>query len=41
MLQGGKEKYRKAWSQICEISRKGYEKVYQHLGIVLEEKVLD
>ncbi|KAE9448684.1 hypothetical protein C3L33_19390, partial [Rhododendron williamsianum] len=37
-LQGGKEKYRKAWSQICEISRKGYEKVYQHLGIVLEEK---
>ncbi|KAG5547381.1 hypothetical protein RHGRI_013164 [Rhododendron griersonianum] len=37
-LQGGKEKYRKAWSQICEISRKGYEKVYQRLGIVLEEK---
>ncbi|KAI8553716.1 hypothetical protein RHMOL_Rhmol05G0038000 [Rhododendron molle] len=37
-LQGGQEKYRKAWSQICEISRKGYEKVYQRLGIVLEEK---
>ncbi|KAI3505548.1 hypothetical protein L1887_27680 [Cichorium endivia] len=37
-LQGGEEKYRKAWAQICEISRKGYEKVYQRLGVHLEEK---
>ncbi|KAK6120521.1 hypothetical protein DH2020_045738 [Rehmannia glutinosa] len=37
-LQAGDEKYRKAWSQICEISRKGYEKVYERLGVHLEEK---
>ncbi|XAR67064.1 Arginine--tRNA ligase [Bertholletia excelsa] len=37
-LQGGEEKYRKAWSKICEISRGGYEKVYQRLGVKLEEK---
>ncbi|XP_057974142.1 arginine--tRNA ligase, cytoplasmic-like isoform X1 [Malania oleifera] len=37
-LQGGKPKYRKAWAQICEISRQEYEKVYQRLGIKLEEK---
>ncbi|KAL7601737.1 arginine--tRNA ligase, cytoplasmic isoform X1 [Lactuca sativa] len=37
-LQGGEEKFRKAWAQICEISRKGYEKVYQRLGVHLEEK---
>ncbi|XP_024996277.1 arginine--tRNA ligase, chloroplastic/mitochondrial-like isoform X2 [Cynara cardunculus var. scolymus] len=37
-LQGGEEKYRKAWAQICEISRKGYGKVYEHLGVHLEEK---
>ncbi|KAL9996483.1 putative arginine--tRNA ligase [Helianthus debilis subsp. tardiflorus] len=37
-LQGGEEKYRKAWAQICEISRKGFEKVYQRLGVHLEEK---
>ncbi|XP_059638262.1 arginine--tRNA ligase, chloroplastic/mitochondrial-like isoform X2 [Cornus florida] len=37
-LQGGEAKYRKAWAQICEISRKGYEKVYQRLGVKLEEK---
>nr|XP_043628648.1 arginine--tRNA ligase, chloroplastic/mitochondrial-like isoform X2 [Erigeron canadensis] len=37
-LQAGEEKYRKAWAQICEISRKGYEKVYQRLGVHLEEK---
>ncbi|PWA60475.1 Aminoacyl-tRNA synthetase, class 1a, anticodon-binding [Artemisia annua] len=37
-LQGGDERYRKAWAQICEISRNGYEKVYQRLGIRLEEK---
>ncbi|KAL8120085.1 hypothetical protein AgCh_017276 [Apium graveolens] len=37
-LQGGEKKYRKAWEQICEISRKGYEKVYKRLGVHLEEK---
>lgn len=37
-LQGGDEKYRKAWAKICEISRRGYERVYQRLGVDLEEK---
>ncbi|XP_076928679.1 arginine--tRNA ligase, cytoplasmic-like [Bidens hawaiensis] len=38
-LQSGKEeKYRKAWAQICEISRKGFKKVYQRLSVHLEEK---
>ncbi|KAK1377667.1 Arginine--tRNA ligase [Heracleum sosnowskyi] len=37
-LQGGEKKYRKAWQQICEISRKGFEKVYERLGVRLEEK---
>ncbi|XP_031109940.1 arginine--tRNA ligase, chloroplastic/mitochondrial-like isoform X2 [Ipomoea triloba] len=37
-LQGGEEKYRKAWSQICEISRKEFEKVYHRLGVHLEER---
>ncbi|KAK4429383.1 Arginine--tRNA ligase, chloroplastic/mitochondrial [Sesamum alatum] len=37
-LQAGEEKYRKAWAHICEISRKGYQKVYQRLGVHLEEK---
>ncbi|KAA8523189.1 hypothetical protein F0562_009612 [Nyssa sinensis] len=37
-LQGGEGKYRKAWAQICEISRRGYERVYQRLGVQLEEK---
>ncbi|KAL0374421.1 UNVERIFIED_CONTAM: Arginine--tRNA ligase, chloroplastic/mitochondrial [Sesamum radiatum] len=38
-LQGGEEKYRKAWTEICEISRRGYESVYQRLGVQLEEKI--
>ncbi|KAL5572530.1 hypothetical protein UlMin_022127 [Ulmus minor] len=38
LLQGGEAKYRKAWSQICEISRKEFDMVYQRLGIQLEEK---
>ncbi|KAL7254189.1 hypothetical protein ACSBR1_008568 [Camellia fascicularis] len=37
-LQGGEEKYCKAWAQICEISRRGYQRVYQRLGIKIEEK---
>lgn len=38
-MQGGDEKYRKAWSQICEISRKEFDAVYQRLKIELEERV--
>ncbi|KAL8499348.1 hypothetical protein ACS0TY_022361 [Phlomoides rotata] len=34
----GEEKYRSAWAKICEISRSGYEKLYQRLGVHLEEK---
>lgn len=37
-LQGGEEKYRKAWAQICEISRNEFQKVYERLGIQIEEK---
>ncbi|MQL79598.1 hypothetical protein Taro_012055 [Colocasia esculenta] len=37
-LQGGEEKYRNAWKQICEISRREFAQVYQRLGIHLEEK---
>lgn len=40
VLQGGDEKYRMAWAQICEISRKEFQKVYERLGVHLEEKVL-
>ncbi|MCL7036663.1 hypothetical protein MKW94_008053 [Papaver nudicaule] len=38
LLQGGDEKYRKAWSTICEISRQEFDKVYKRLGVSLEEK---
>ncbi|XVE54174.1 hypothetical protein DITRI_Ditri03aG0059400 [Diplodiscus trichospermus] len=37
-LQGGEDKYRKAWAQICEISQTEFHKVYQRLGVHLEEK---
>ncbi|XP_073140656.1 arginine--tRNA ligase, cytoplasmic-like isoform X1 [Henckelia pumila] len=37
-LQAGVQRYREAWAHICELSRKGYEKVYQRLGVHLEEK---
>ncbi|KAL4651852.1 arginine--tRNA ligase, chloroplastic/mitochondrial-like isoform X3 [Castanea sativa] len=37
-LQGGEQKYRKAWTQICEISRNEFNRVYQRLGVQLEEK---
>ncbi|OMO58341.1 Arginine-tRNA ligase, class Ia [Corchorus olitorius] len=37
-LQGGEDKYRQAWAQICEISRNEFHKVYQRLGVHLEEK---
>ncbi|XP_051138459.1 LOW QUALITY PROTEIN: arginine--tRNA ligase, chloroplastic/mitochondrial-like [Andrographis paniculata] len=37
-LQAGDERYRNAWAQICEISRRGFERVYQRLCVHLEEK---
>ncbi|XP_057538321.1 arginine--tRNA ligase, chloroplastic/mitochondrial-like isoform X3 [Amaranthus tricolor] len=37
-LQGGDPKYRKAWATICEISRREFQKVYERLGVHLEEK---
>ncbi|XP_041006322.1 arginine--tRNA ligase, chloroplastic/mitochondrial-like isoform X2 [Juglans microcarpa x Juglans regia] len=37
-LQAGEAKYHRAWAQICEISRNEYNRVYQHLGVHLEEK---
>eukprot|EP00262_Sarcandra_glabra_P012845 TRINITY_DN3397_c1_g3_i1.p1 TRINITY_DN3397_c1_g3~~TRINITY_DN3397_c1_g3_i1.p1 ORF type:complete len:596 (-),score=108.31 TRINITY_DN3397_c1_g3_i1:142-1929(-) len=37
-LQSGEAKYHKAWTQICEISRKEFDQVYQRLGVHLEEK---
>ncbi|KAL3651364.1 hypothetical protein CASFOL_004366 [Castilleja foliolosa] len=37
-LQTGDKRYLDAWSHICEISRKEFEKVYQRLGVDLEEK---
>lgn len=30
--------YRKAWTQICDISRREFDQVYQRLGVHLEEK---
>lgn len=38
LLQGGDIKYRKAWKEICEISRREFDMVYQRLGVHLEEK---
>lgn len=38
-LQGGEPKYRNAWLKICEISRKEFHRVYERLGVHLEEKV--
>ncbi|XP_050215690.1 arginine--tRNA ligase, cytoplasmic-like [Mercurialis annua] len=37
-LQGGEARYRQAWTQICDISRKEFDKVYQRLGVQLEER---
>ncbi|XP_041008553.1 arginine--tRNA ligase, cytoplasmic-like isoform X2 [Juglans microcarpa x Juglans regia] len=37
-LQGGEERYRRAWAQICEISRNEFNRVYQCLGVHIEEK---
>ncbi|KAH7512944.1 hypothetical protein FEM48_Zijuj12G0144200 [Ziziphus jujuba var. spinosa] len=38
LLQSGQPEYRKAWAHICEISRKEFDRVYQRLGVQLEEK---
>ncbi|KAF6134200.1 hypothetical protein GIB67_032890 [Kingdonia uniflora] len=38
LLQGGEDKYRKAWTKICEISRREFNHVYQRLAVDLEEK---
>ncbi|GAV84347.1 tRNA-synt_1d domain-containing protein/Arg_tRNA_synt_N domain-containing protein/DALR_1 domain-containing protein [Cephalotus follicularis] len=38
LLQGGEAKYRQAWAQICGISRNEFDRVYQRLGVKLEEK---
>ncbi|CAH8337006.1 unnamed protein product [Eruca vesicaria subsp. sativa] len=37
-LQGGDPTYLKAWTKICDISRAEFSKIYQRLGVVLEEK---
>ncbi|KAK6941449.1 Arginyl-tRNA synthetase, catalytic core domain [Dillenia turbinata] len=37
-LRGGESQYQTAWAKICEISRRGFQVIYQRLGIVLEEK---
>ncbi|KAI9156429.1 hypothetical protein LWI28_006374 [Acer negundo] len=37
-LQDGEPKYRQVWMQICDISRKEFDKVYNRLGVELEEK---
>ncbi|ESR64570.1 Arginine--tRNA ligase [Citrus sinensis] len=37
-LQSGEPKYHEAWAQICEISRKEFDKVYKRLRVDLEEK---
>ncbi|KAM7274448.1 hypothetical protein ACFE04_016314 [Oxalis oulophora] len=38
LLQGGEARYRDAWKQICEISRNEFQKVYERLGVQIEEK---
>jgi arginyl-tRNA synthetase len=37
-LQGGEEKYVLAWRQICNISRREFNVVYERLHVTLEEK---
>ncbi|CAH2069730.1 unnamed protein product [Thlaspi arvense] len=37
-LQSGDPKYRMVWAKICEISRIEFTKIYQRLGVELEEK---
>ncbi|KAL2926053.1 Arginine--tRNA ligase chloroplastic/mitochondrial [Bienertia sinuspersici] len=37
-LQRGEPKYRKAWAQICEISRREFQKVYKCLGVHIRKR---
>ncbi|XP_057853330.2 arginine--tRNA ligase, cytoplasmic isoform X1 [Cryptomeria japonica] len=37
-LQGGEDKYRKAWNEICDVSRKEFDQVYKRLKVEIEEK---
>ncbi|KAJ4708553.1 Arginine-tRNA ligase [Melia azedarach] len=37
-LQSGEPKYHQAWAQICEMSRKEFDKVYKRLRVDIEEK---
>ncbi|CAI8594663.1 unnamed protein product [Vicia faba] len=37
LLQSGDTRYLKAWKQICDVSRAEFDKVYQRLGVQLEE----
>ncbi|KAK9705867.1 hypothetical protein RND81_07G088000 [Saponaria officinalis] len=37
-LQAGEPTYRKAWAQICEISRREFQKIYERLRVNIEEK---
>ncbi|MDF2577253.1 MAG: argS [Chlamydiales bacterium] len=37
-LQGGDSEYRKAWEMICEISRRGYQEIYDLLGVTITER---
>ncbi|KAG0500640.1 hypothetical protein HPP92_000712 [Vanilla planifolia] len=37
-LQGGEARYHNAWQRICEISRREFDIIYQHLDVYLEEK---
>lgn len=37
-LQGGDPASKKAWEKICDISRKGYQEIYDLLNVTLEER---
>ncbi|CAL1414269.1 unnamed protein product [Linum trigynum] len=37
-LQGGEKRYRDAWAQICAISRREFDSVYDRLKVEIEEK---
>ena len=37
-LQDGKEEYVQAWTRICDASRREFEKIYNRLGVTIEER---
>lgn len=37
-LQSGEDNYRQAWQQICDVSRREFNQVYERLKVSLEEK---